>query len=266
MGRVILMIDIHNHILPGIDDGSENIEQSLDMASHAVNEGISAIIATPHYIHETFEIANRQRIETEVESLNGILHKEGIDLRIYTGNEVFVSPGLSELVDKGIVGTLNNSRYILVEFPMGSIPLYTENVLYELQLIGLTPIIAHPERKSEINKDIGILQPFIDRGILLQINSGSLTGKYGSAVEKTAWKLLDSNMAHLVATDAHNNRSRNPMMKKAYQLVEKRIGSTAAEALFNNNPKHVLYDEDIENIEHVGKYYFIKKILNSFKK
>jgi protein-tyrosine phosphatase len=240
------MIDIHCHILPCVDDGASDMSQALDMASCAVKEGIICIIATPHFIEDSFGETTKQRIHDELAVFKKTLIENNINLEVYGGCEVFISPGVPDLVKQGVIFTLNGSRYLLIELPMGSIPIYTEEVFYELELQGITPILAHPERKREVIHRPEILLPYLEKGVLLQVNSGSLTGFYGEKVAKTAWRLLEKGMVHVIATDAHNTRSRAPMVRKAYDMVANRMGQVKAEILFSVNPERILLDQEVE--------------------
>jgi len=243
------MIDIHSHILPELDDGAPDPETSLAMAKTAVSEGIRSIIATPHFIEGSAETAKKEVVVERVEELNSCLKAHNIDLTIYPGNEIFISPEIPELLKKGELATLNNSRYVLLELPMGSIPVYTESVLYEIQLLGLTPVIAHPERNREIIENTGVTGKLADKDVLFQMNAGSITGFYGSSVKKTAWKLLREGIVSFVATDAHNNRSRTPAVREAYEAVRRKFGESMALELFSYNPERVLTDEGVYCVE-----------------
>jgi protein-tyrosine phosphatase len=129
---------------------------------------------------------------------------------------------------------------MLIEFPMMSIPLYTDDILYKLQLKGVTPIIAHPERNSEIQYNHGILEDFVRRGILSEVNSGSITGVHGMEVKKTAMKLLEKGLVHFIASDAHSVRYRTPDLSKAIKIIEKKFGAKLREDLFTNNPMKII--------------------------
>ena len=196
------MIDLHCHILPGIDDGSKDIEETLEMARIAVSEGIHHIICTPHYIQYS-DYYNKAQVEALVAEMNERFVQEEIDLTLSIGHEVYMTPDLPKLVQEGEVSTLNNSQYILIEFPMNDIPMYAEDVFYELRLMGLTPILAHPERYPMIMEDPNLLLKFLNLGVLCQANVGSIRGFFGERVQQTVLKLIEHHMIHFIATDAH---------------------------------------------------------------
>ncbi len=208
------MIDLHCHILPGIDDGAKSLDETLEMAKIAVSEGIHHMIATPHYIQYS-EYLNKQGIEKLVEEVNSILRNEGIPLTISSGHEVYMTPDLPKLVEQQEVCTLHNSQYILIEFPMNDIPMYAEDIFYELKLMGLTPILAHPERYPMVMDNPNLLLKYLNLGVLCQANVGSVRGFFGDRVQKTVMQLIEHDMIHFIASDAHTPRNRAPKMQKA---------------------------------------------------
>lgn len=234
-----MYIDIHCHIISDIDDGAKDEAMALEMLKIAERKGTGHIIATPHYVYGNTRYGFNTIIE-KCEALNRLAASAGINITVYPGCEVFITPELIELYEQGLIGTLANSRYMLVEFPMMSIPPYTDNVLYNLQLKGITPIIAHPERCSEIQYDPERLKSFIDRGILAQVNSGSITGLYGRESKKTAMRLIKEDLVQFVASDAHSASGRNPDMSKAAAIIEKNYGLKMRNDLFSLNPTKII--------------------------
>lgn len=234
-----MYIDIHSHIIPGIDDGARNESVALKMLKMAQQSGTGHIIATPHYVYGNTRYGFATIIE-KCEALNRLAASAGINITVYPGCEVFITPELIELYEQGLIGTLANSCYMLVEFPMMSIPSYTDNVLYNLQLKGITPIIAHPERYSEIQYDSERLKSFIDRGILAQVNSGSITGVYGRESKKSVMRIIKEGLVQFVASDAHSASGRNPDMSKAAAIIEKKYGSKMRNDLFSLNPTKII--------------------------
>lgn len=253
------MIDIHSHILPNVDDGSESLEMSIDMAKVYIENGINTVIATPHYMEGSIVSSSNKNKEV-LEELRKLLFKEGLDFDIYLGNEFYISTNIIKDIEDGKVCTLNGTRYILIELPMNDIPLYVDDVIYELLLKGFIPIIAHPERNLKIVKDPNILYNYIKKGALTQLNLPSLEGRYGSSVKSTAEILLDSNMVHFVGTDAHTNRLRSPNVKKALEILKSIVGSDDFEDLTYNNAR-LLLDNKIINIKTPKKYQNSKRKL-----
>lgn len=232
-------VDIHSHIIPAIDDGAGNEKAALDMMRIAALKGTSHIVATPHFISGQHEICSAM-IHEKCERLQGLADSEGIKLTIYPGSEVFLSPDVPELFDKGSICTINDSSYILVELPMMGIPVYTDDILYRLQLKGLVPVIAHPERNGEIRQNPDILLSMVKRGILAQSNSGSITGLYGGKVRKLVLKLIRMGLIQFVASDAHTCNRRSPGLMIAETIVRKKLGQETADNLFFKNGMTVL--------------------------
>lgn len=216
------MIDIHCHILPGIDDGPKNWAESLKMAQIACKDGIRKIVATPHYIKGSYEPPVKEVLSLTKE-LNERIKKEGLQLEILPGMEVYMDPELPEWVKNEKVLTFNNERkYILIEFPPDSMSPQSERVFYELRLQGIMPILAHPERNEVIMKDPQKLFPFVEKGLLTQVTASSLHGHFGSGCRDTADFLLNHNMAHFIASDAHFVPGRMPELKKTYELLREK--------------------------------------------
>lgn len=257
------MIDIHSHILPHVDDGSEDMEMSIEMARMYLESGIKTVIATPHYIEGSI-VTSVDNNRATLEELKKELDKVGLDLEIFLGNEVFISMNLIKDIEEGRLSTLNGTRYILIELPMFDIPLYVENIIYELLLKGYIPIIAHPERNTKIIEDPNILYEYIVKGALAQLNLPSLEGKNGSKSKKTAEILLQNHMIHFVGTDAHTNRGRSPKSKSSLEILSKTISQEDYERLTFINAELLLEDKVIETKSPV-KYKKKRNIFKFFK-
>lgn len=197
------MIDIHCHILPGIDDGAEDINSAIEMARLANKIGIGAIIATPHFGYGYYE-NNFQNISNEVEKLGNILKSNGIDIELKPGQEIFLDKHILEYYKSRIVEGLNSSRYLLVELPRDKLPEYVFEDIYELRLMGVEVIIAHPERYMYIIDKPSNINSFIEEGCLFEINISSITGLLGRKIKKTAKILMQNNICDFIASDAHS--------------------------------------------------------------
>ncbi|MGB9840964.1 tyrosine-protein phosphatase [Thermovenabulum sp.] len=236
------MIDIHSHILPGIDDGSPDVETSIKMAKIAVEEGITEMVATPHFIPNDKEI-DKELILEKVKELNQIFTRNNINLTLYPGEEIFLSLDIPKLLDEGRILTLfDQKKYMLIELPMMSLPSYTMEVLWAVKLRNITPIIAHPERNREIINDVSKLREFIRIGALIQVNSLSLMGVFGSEVKKTAEKIIKKKYAQFIATDCHTPRARSPRINKAVKDLPQMLTKT----LTMENPLKVKNNEEIK--------------------
>jgi len=220
------MIDIHCHILPGIDDGSPGIESSLEMAGIAVRDGIKTIIATPHIDRTDYP---KNTLIAAIDLLNGILRKQQIPLIILFGGEVQAHIALS----LGSAFCLAGGSSMLIEFPHNYMPGDAAELISNLISKSITPIIAHPERNNQIAREPWILKPLIDMGGKTQITAGSITSELGSAAKTCADYLLQNNMAHYIATDSHSLGFRKPILSKAVQKAAKIIGKQQAQKLVN---------------------------------
>lgn len=243
------MIDIHCHILFEADDGAQDFEETMEMCRIAENDGIRIIFATPHYIVGEVENTN---IDDKLSLINKELENKSMELRLLSGNEIYLSIDCCEKLEQGKCKSLNDSKYVLVELPMGDAPKYIPYALYNILVKGYVPIIAHPERNSKIVENPQLVYDYIINGSLIQINSSSLMGLYGKKVKKTAEILLQYQMVHFIATDAHSSRHKYPALSGIWNMAEK-IGSIGtARRLTHTNPmavvenKHIIIEEPIK--------------------
>ncbi|MBU3180901.1 tyrosine-protein phosphatase [Clostridium psychrophilum] len=213
------MIDFHSHIINGVDDGAKNLNTSLKMLKFSENEGVEYICATPHFITEEYEI-NRSDYVKKFDELVTASKQENMNIKILSGLEIYMHPNLPKLYKEKKIWGINDSEYLLIELPMGQFPIYTENVFYELMLLGAKPILAHPERNLKIIKNHDLIINLINQGVMMQINCASLLGDYGKEIKKTAHVFLKSNMIHMLGSDGHNTTSRKTKLKEAYAIVK----------------------------------------------
>jgi len=240
------MIDLHVHILPEMDDGAKDIEHSLAMAQIAVQDGITTLVATPHVIKGAFD-NSKDTILENVGNINKCLDRAGIPLQVLPGAEYHLEPDLPRRMAAGELLTINDTgRYLLIELPASMVPDYTGRVLYDLQLQGVTPIIAHPERNAGFEREPEILKNFISRGVLAQITSTSVTGLFGNTAKKTALKFLKEGYAHLIASDAHSSHGRSPVLSFAFQELERRWGTDYARTLTSSNPRLIIEGQPVQ--------------------
>lgn len=238
------MIDIHSHILPKLDDGAKDLDTTIEMLKIAAMEGTKKIIATPHYYRGYYE-NHYNDIVAEVNNLNKIAMENKIDIEILPGQEVFLDKHiLGDHKSEKIKG-LNDTKYLLVELPFDKLPDYAMDTIYELRLMGLTPILAHPERYKYIIDKISNINQFAKEGCLFQINTGSITGVFGKSVEKTAESLLKNGMGNFVASDCHTTNKRCPGLKKSYDIVRKMDKKIVNK--MKENVENVIENEEICN-------------------
>jgi Capsular polysaccharide biosynthesis protein len=235
------MIDIHSHIIPGIDDGAKNIEMTLEMLKNAEKNGTKEIVATPHYLLEYGE-AKIHEVKEHVKEINTFLEKEKIDVKVYSGQEVYFSERILEDYIEGNIGTMNDSKYMLIEFDMHKFDENIFNTLYELQVRDIVPIIAHPERYKFFREQPSFINGLIDEGYLFQVNAGSIEGRFGESVKKTANIFLDNNIYNFIGSDAHNFSNRNTGLNTAFNLINKKINIE----VFRDSSEKMLKNEKIE--------------------
>jgi len=240
------MFDLHAHILPGLDDGSRNEEMSLAMVLTANGTGTRQIVATPHVMDGTWRLLWGDII-TGCRELQSRVLAAKINLSILPGAEVTLYPDVVDLITGPGPYCINAGRYMLVELPPSAIPLYADDFLFILQIRGVTPIVVHPERHPEIRNDHSILERWIGRGILVQINGQSLTGQMGEKVKTLAETLLKRNMVHCIGSDAHNNLSRSPDLSVARKRIRELVGPQKAEQILSENPDYIINSRDIRN-------------------
>ena len=256
------MIDIHCHIVPNIDDGAKNINDALEMAKIAYSEGIRKIINTSHY-HPSFDYKKGKELSHSINNFNYILKQNNIDIEVCIGNELYYSEDIIQIIEEREFYTLNNSRYLLIEFPPMNFPKNILDILYEIKIRGYIPILAHVERYRYIHENINLIYDCINEGALIQVNSSSIMGKNGSEIKKVSNLLLDNNMIHFIATDAHSSTRRRPIIKETYDYVVKKYGDKKAETLFIQNPSKVIENEEIyieSPIRYEKSKGFLKKI------
>lgn len=223
------MIDLHCHILPGVDDGAKTIEDSLAMARMAVSEGITHILATPHHKNKVWN-NEKKLVQQLVNELQSELNKESIPLTVFPGQEIRINGEIIEDISQGTIQFIDEQeQYLLIEFPTNSIPHYTDQLFFDLQTNGITPIIVHPERNRAIYKEPELLKSLVEKGALAQLTAVSYTGGFGKDIQKFSEQLIESNLVHFIASDAHNVTNRPFLMKDAIEKLRKEFGQEKVE-------------------------------------
>lgn len=244
--QVMLMFDIHCHILPCVDDGSGSFTDSLEMAEIAARSGIRGIVATPHCnmpgVFENFWSAD---FDAKVKQLNDILQSRNIPITVYPGQEVFAYGDIIERIKNNELITLNNSRYLLVEFDFS---VSEREMLKYLQMItaqGYVPIVAHPERYLIFGETPEMIRDIRSAGALVQVNSGSVTGNFGYYPERAASYFLANQLADFVASDAHSQYSRTPDLFPVHEIICENYSYEYADLLLDKNPQKVVNNKEI---------------------
>lgn len=244
------MIDIHAHILPGLDDGSPDLASSLAMAEIAVESGVTAIAATPH-CNMPGRFANYwgSAMRRQLRNFTQALKDAGIHLAIYPGMEVFGTPDVPRLLQEGKLAPLGGSHYLLIEFPFYDYGLEATKILGALLSLGCCPVVAHPERYRYTQADPPLLNRWVDMGCLLQINRGSLLGRFGNGAQMLSFSMLDRGFAAAVATDAHSPVTRTTWLRDVWELLSQEFSEDTAELLLEANPQRILQDLPINRRE-----------------
>lgn len=231
--------DIHCHILPGIDDGSSTMDETMAMIETAYKDGIRSIVATPHF-HPRRGHGTARKAMPRIEMVRNEAAGAYPDLKIYSGCEIYYCHDILEKVKSGEILTLNNSDYVLIEFSFTEELRKIKSGLNKFLLSGYNPILAHVERYDELVKNPETLDELTEAGVYLQINADSLLGKLGGARRRFVKKLLKDGMVSFIASDAHDCKKRAPLLSKAAAYVEKKYGRDTAERIFIENPKKVI--------------------------
>ena len=215
-----MIIDMHSHILHGVDDGPETVEQSIELLEQAVKEGITDIIATSHAYHPQFHTPF-DKISKQVKELAIECNKRGIPINIYKGQEIRVCDQTLNNLISGEALSLANSKYVLIELPSQGIPTFTVQLIQQLLNQNKIPIIAHPERNRAIVEKPSRLAKLVQHGALAQVTAGSLSGHFGKTIQRTALHLVDSHLVHVYGSDVHNMSNRPFLYNKGLNYLEK---------------------------------------------
>lgn len=246
------MIDLHCHILPGLDDGAKDAAEAVEMARQAVADGIRTVIATPHHRNGK-HVNGRAAVEEAVRAFEQRLKAEGVPLTVLPGQELHCDERVIEaLYDDGEWLPLGGSKYVLLEFPSSDVPEHAAEVVHELAVLGCVPVIAHPERNRRIAAEPGVLRELVEAGALAQVTSLSLVGRFGPKVRKLAADLCKQNLIHFVASDAHNCGGRPFLLQEAYRWVREELGESY-EQMYLWNAEAVVAGDAVEKPEPVRK-------------
>ena len=239
-------VDIHAHILPGLDDGPVTVEESLAMARMAARDGTDTIVATPHYRDMELERQSPRMVRDLADTLNAALRSDSAQrnapsVRIFTGMTNRLDTSLPDLVDAESAITLNRTPFLLVEPPFNRAPSYIEDVIGRLLTQRLVPVLAHPERNIEFQRRPKRLQGLVNDGVVVQIAAGSLTGQNGAGAKRAAEQFVRRGIAHVVASEMHAVQApRSPELSDAFDVVAELVDEQDAIDLFETNPDMLL--------------------------
>ncbi|MHA6259947.1 tyrosine-protein phosphatase [Sporosarcina sp. CAU 1771] len=230
------MIDMHSHLLFGVDDGSKTIDETSRLLEKAVEEGITNIIATPHAFSPQFHVPV-DVIEKQMNLITECIRTEDYPITVHTGQEIRLHEHILESIISGEAIPLANSRYVLLELPSYSVPAYTSHVIQSILSLGKIPIVAHPERNYAIANNPELLERLVQQGALAQITAGSIVGHFGKGIQKLSLRLIESNLIHAYGSDVHNLNTRPFMFNKGLDYLEKKKHYEIVNILLENNER-----------------------------
>ena len=240
------MIDLHTHILPGVDDGAPDLETSVLMAAVAAESGVTHLVATPHSNQRgAFENYASQALQVRFDCLCAAVREAGIPLELSLGMEIFGTGDVLQLLHDGRLLTLGGGRYLLIEFGFHEDPLRIERLLDALLAAGYWPVVAHPERYYGLQRMPNYLFDWANRGIVLQVNKGSLFGRFGRGAQALAAAMLERGLVGCVASDAHGPDVRTPDLAGAWDYLAERYSAELARCLLEDNPGRILRSEPL---------------------
>jgi protein-tyrosine phosphatase len=233
------MIDLHCHLLPGVDDGPKDLEESLAMARIAAADGIQAVVATPHTLNGVYTNL-KQDIIQRVRLLQAVLKEQNIPLLLFPGADIHFDSDLIPGLENGEILPINDGKYILLELETQSLPMSAREVFFELRVKGYLPIITHPERNSPIQKNPGLIEDWVQHGALIQITANSLTGGFGGRAYDCALQLMEKGLVHIIASDAHSKDRRPPVLSKGLKQAAALVGQKEAVKMVTHYPELIL--------------------------
>lgn len=231
------IVDLHCHILPNIDDGSPDLEHSIQLANDAIKDGVTHILATPHHLDRNY-INHKADVIEYTNAFQKELDDRGIELKVFPGQEVHINGELIKNYDD-LLGADERKRYMMLEFPHSNVPAYAKRIIFDLQKAGTIPVIVHPERNKEIQGDLNILYDFIEQGALAQLTATSYVGGFGKEVEEASKKMIEHNLIHVIASDAHSLNGRDFVLREGLEKIGRDFDEDIA-YMFEKNAETIL--------------------------
>ncbi len=239
------MIDFHSHILPNVDDGSKSTEETFKLIQEARNAGFDGIISTSHYMESYYEVENKER-QIWIDAISKKLEEQNLKIKLYLGNEIYITENIIELIEEGKASTINNTNYVLFEMPLNVKPMNLYDSIFEILKNKFVPILAHPERYSFVQKDPELIYDLMQKGVLMQSNYGSFIGQYGENAQIIAKALLKNDMIHFLGSDVHRKETIYPRIPQIIKYLKELVGEKNVNQLTIINPQIVLNNEKIE--------------------
>jgi len=240
------MVDLHTHIIFNVDDGSRNLEETLSLIKEASEVGITDLVMTPHYIKDSIYQFERDHLLSKLKEIKKEVKKLKIKINLYLGNEIYLDDDATNLIKEKKFSTINDSKYILIEFPMFGFPNNIRDVIFNLKLANYIPIIAHPERYTYF-ESLEYVREIKDQGALFQGNLGSLIGKYGPSAQKSLKAMLKADMIDVMASDVHRFNTIYTELPKTLKKLNKIIGSKKVKLLTEQNPMYIIDNLNLDD-------------------
>ncbi len=237
------MIDIHSHLLFGVDDGSRTLEESVHVIKKLSEVGYTDIILTPHYINDSTYVSTREENLDVLKRLKVGLIRNNVNVNLYLGNEIYIDSEIANLLKNNIISSLNDTKYLLIELPMSGENEIYYDIFLDLINMGYKVILAHPERYISFQKDFNKIYELKELGVLLQSNVGSVLGDYGRGAKKTIKRLLKENLITFMGTDIHHNKEEYTFVLKVKKKMGKYLTQKQINNIFENNAKVLLNDK-----------------------
>ena len=255
------MIDLHCHILPGIDDGPKTLNESLEIARIFEQAGYSHVVATPHAVPGTTWMPGLDKIRDGLGQLNQAIKKNSINLKVLPGMEIALDPNIADLLDQGKVQTLAGTSYVLIEPPFQQLPLGWEHAIFDVLSRGFAVLLAHPERCTQLAAKPQLCDKLIESGVYLQVNWDSFLGHHGRTTQKMAIYLASKGYIHCLATDSHDATNRNAaQVRLAAARIEQLIGRRNLDIISRENPARVLRNDPLISMEKSERAADVNKV------
>lgn len=239
------MIDFHTHILPNIDDGSRSIEETFNLIDEAQKAGFDEIVLTPHYMEGYYETDVAER-EVWLDAISKNLFIKNFNGKLYLANEIYMSENLISLLENARASTINNTSYVLFELPLNAEPFNLYDVIYEMLQYKLVPVLAHPERYSYIQREPELLYDLAQKGVLFQVNYGSIIGQYGNSAKIFVKKMFENKYVHFLGTDVHREKTIYQKIPQCLMEIQSIIGEEKLKAITTTNPALALLNKRID--------------------
>lgn len=230
----MVMVDLHCHLLPGIDDGSKSMEISLRLAREATENGVTHALLTPHHMNGRY-VNHKQDVIQRTKEFQKQINAHNIPLTVFPGQEVRINGQLLEALDKDdILFADTAGKYMMLEFPDDDVPHYTNQMIFDLQQRGIIPVIVHPERNTKIMADPDLIYQLLQKGCLSQITASSYVGTFGKKVEKFSYQLIEAGQGYVFASDAHDLPGRRYEMRQAFEKMQREFGQELVDQYLQN--------------------------------